>query len=1593
MSILFPDVLNAQRGAVAQSTNYVANAVGKLRIASTLPVSVANIVKNGANVGSSADYVPGDVLALRVQASAEASSPTQVVLELGDDRREDVWVAVTAADKALYLDPKMIGRSDVESFINADGATYFPQASANRLRVLPDIGQPSITSSSLARAVESAVGVTTNMVPVCSFHDHRVHLCDPSNGQVLRTITTPGTPYSAAFVPRNPNSPTVYDLWVTQTDRDSVVVYDANGVLIEERPVGDEPYQLAVSPNGQRVYVACASSDRLERFEYDGLEFKALVPIPTDGRPIHVVANNSSAFVACAYGYRVHEVSTSGAVTNVQVGQSPQGLALVGTALYVAVLTEAVVKKVVDGQITALIAVDPAPTSVTAINGGVAVICNSSASVLKIVDDAVVARSEFGEWPYSVHARSGRVFVAEQWQGAPNSFMYQLDREPYPFTLDSPQLMKRGSQYTTNEFVVGGLNAAVNANVSPLHGATIVRNDLAVGNSTQVVNGDRLRVRFATQTEPDERVIARLFVGASSADFETLTNPLDTRPDDFEFTPVFNAELAQTFTSNEITLTGLEDGLTVPLTLDRGRLILNGVQQSGLTAEVANGDRIQLSAESSLNESTPLFSKLVVGDYEAVWTIFTKYVEIPTNYMEQQYSGRTMFQLIDFGNVEQYVDRTKDKIQRFNKTTFAKIAEFPITPNGNQGPGSLTDNPLMCAFDPTRKAVDLIDMVNGSINTTQTYPAIPYAVSAAPMVAMGKIPTDQWVTVLGRNTIWQFNGSKTLPIQAGAEPMGIGCSNYNQLFVAGSSGFLYMYEYNDTTKQFTFDSIIGVPGGGRLQDILFDDTQMFVNDISNNLIHVLRSGLYIRSIQTGLMPYCIAQSGTMVYSANYGEASITAAPKDPAFGQPVTVSLPAGASLPNCMAYDATNGYLYVGSSVAGKVYVLRATTLAVVRIIDVGPVFGLQIVGDELVVLNRWGDLFTKLNIGLARTGPNNLVFGTTIVSDVNMQATTGNRQITTRMPRRETLWVEPYTDVELLHNGAGVDHQTTVFSGESIEVKAVSSSQYLKQRRVRAFSFNHATEFVIETPPDTFPDFVTFATQQHVTLNQRVTSEAKTVSGLGAGVKVRAMPKYSHGDVWRTEFSLFINGKLYVEGATESAEQTGSDLVGNGDTVQLAFNVIGVSLNGNRGFMRLYNESNYLWAEFQIITSYLDNAIKPPYKDDSTKAMDAIEDTKEDTHEVNVNRDVDEVMHLHVEAFDGPNAEFNHVTTADVDTEAEYAPDTARAETHIDRDAYVSSRTTAERPEMEYVRAETYWPHVIYNVLEWVGHTRSWCAADLEVTEAEFGQPFTWKLAESDGWQKRERARIGVRTQQHEVKDRSVVFSGTKEWVNASKRWTEFKTDWLRATRSIASVLTESMVGSRFVYEVRTEFRSGNRLNVIQFNSGSQGRDNRSRYEQGTTFRDHAHRSRYNVGTSGIVATRSTVSRSQSNGWWVTIDTSFYTASVQYMGRVRTKAMTVGTSGVAAYHAKPSLAGTTFVKRNRVHYDQFVYSAQGIRAFDSPAGAIAAGQAQQHPVVYAHKLYDSFFMWHIPALVERVDCARTALQARYVKGYVQGG
>ena len=157
-------------------------------------------------------------------------------------------------------------------------------------------------------------------------------------------------------------------------------------------------------------------------------------------------------------------------------------------------------------------------------------------------------------------------------------------------------------------------------------------------------NNQTLTVRIQTTsgqtTDFNKSYAANVSVGKKTALWEIKTKTIDIDPTPFTFVNQTNREIGVGYTSNEITISGLEPGFTFPadITSGDGQIIKNG--GTGVpSVTVVNGDRIFLRLISPFEYSnnptgsgTRTNSTTVrVGSYSTSWSVSSRDVDIFIN--------------------------------------------------------------------------------------------------------------------------------------------------------------------------------------------------------------------------------------------------------------------------------------------------------------------------------------------------------------------------------------------------------------------------------------------------------------------------------------------------------------------------------------------------------------------------------------------------------------------------------------------------------------------------------------------------------------------------------------------------------------------------------------------------------------------------------------------------------------------------------------------------------------------------------------------------------------------------------------------------
>jgi len=174
--------------------------------------------------------------------------------------------------------------------------------------------------------------------------------------------------------------------------------------------------------------------------------------------------------------------------------------------------------------------------------------------------------------------------------------------------------------YTTNAISVGGVNTATPIAIS---GGEYRINS---GNWTTVAStvnaGDTVTVRRHSPTNYSAMVSATLTIGGVSDSFDITTKAADTTPNAFSFVDVTNAELNTPYTSNAISVSGINSA--TPIAISDGEYRINGGSWSSASGNVVADDSVEIRLTSVNTFSTATSATLTIGGISDAFDITTK---------------------------------------------------------------------------------------------------------------------------------------------------------------------------------------------------------------------------------------------------------------------------------------------------------------------------------------------------------------------------------------------------------------------------------------------------------------------------------------------------------------------------------------------------------------------------------------------------------------------------------------------------------------------------------------------------------------------------------------------------------------------------------------------------------------------------------------------------------------------------------------------------------------------------------------------------------------------------------------------------------
>jgi LmbE family N-acetylglucosaminyl deacetylase len=204
--------------------------------------------------------------------------------------------------------------------------------------------------------------------------------------------------------------------------------------------------------------------------------------------------------------------------------------------------------------------------------------------------------------------------------GAFNVTTVAMDTTPNAFAFTAQTGVAPGILVTSNSITVGGINAP--APISVVGGEYSIGAGAFTAVAGTVSNGQTVRVRQTSAASYSTTTTATLTIGTVSAAFNvTTTAPPDTTPDPFVFTARTDATRGSTYTSNSITVTGINQ--PTPISVVGGLYSISGGGFTNVAGTVTNGQTVRVRVTASTQFSTTTTATLTIGGISAQFNVTT----------------------------------------------------------------------------------------------------------------------------------------------------------------------------------------------------------------------------------------------------------------------------------------------------------------------------------------------------------------------------------------------------------------------------------------------------------------------------------------------------------------------------------------------------------------------------------------------------------------------------------------------------------------------------------------------------------------------------------------------------------------------------------------------------------------------------------------------------------------------------------------------------------------------------------------------------------------------------------------------------------
>ena len=192
------------------------------------------------------------------------------------------------------------------------------------------------------------------------------------------------------------------------------------------------------------------------------------------------------------------------------------------------------------------------------------------------------------------------------------------DTTPNSFSFSNSTNAELNAIVTSPAVTISGINAATA--ISIVGGEYSINGGAFTSAAGTISNGQTLSLRVTASDNTNTATDVTVTVGGVSATF-SVTTFADVTADAFAFTDKTDAEVSTEYTSNTITLDGID--IAVPVSISGGEYSINGGAFTSAAGTISNGQTLSLRVTASEKTNTSKDVTVTVGEVSATFTVTT----------------------------------------------------------------------------------------------------------------------------------------------------------------------------------------------------------------------------------------------------------------------------------------------------------------------------------------------------------------------------------------------------------------------------------------------------------------------------------------------------------------------------------------------------------------------------------------------------------------------------------------------------------------------------------------------------------------------------------------------------------------------------------------------------------------------------------------------------------------------------------------------------------------------------------------------------------------------------------------------------------